>query len=336
MRVAISQSVWSSQVSGTQLTQSSLPAPSALFGSNFYDPTIYTNPLDSANDTIFSVLLNSGGPSYASTAFAPDLAVQVQVCPDIGCPQPPAAVAQLGLGRLFWSKATTWAGTSWTPFPKAGDNVVIPYGWDLVLDTSTPALNRLTIEGNLTFSEVVDANLTAAYILVHNSGVLRIGGNGGLVNVFNSSTIPYPPPPPFPPPFALNGTNSTTAPPPPPPPFWLVNGSCWANPNATINGTYFNGTAVNGTSSSNGTLASPAALGYVDPLASAYYSRSAVISLTGSASSSPWLLTNTLSLGSKVLRISLLLLFCCCLLTQRSLESPPPLPSPLLPLPCLA
>ena len=294
MRVAISQSVWSSQVSGTQLTQSSLPAPSALFGSNFYDPTIYTNPLDSANDTIFSVLLNSGGPSYASTAFAPDLAVQVQVCPDIGCPQPPAAVAQLGLGRLFWSKATTWAGTSWTPFPKAGDNVVIPYGWDLVLDTSTPALNRLTIEGNLTFSELVGSvNLTAAYIMVRYTGVLRIGGNGGLVNVYNATTIPWPPPPSS----ALNATNVTAPPlpPSPPPPYWLVNGSCWANPNATFNGTFFfNGSAANASLPTSANTSY-----YVDPLAGASYSGFALINLSGGRSSSSWALTESVSIGSK-------------------------------------
>ena len=167
----------------------SLPLPSAPFASNFYNSSLSTNPVDGSQDTYFSILLNSYGQGTLKpgSALASDLTAVTRLCPESGCPQPPAAAADFR-GRLFWSSASTWANTAYKPFPAAGMDVTVPYGWDLVLDTSPPALNHLIIEGNLTFSELADVNLTAAYIMVRYNGVLRVGGNGGASSLLNRSS----------------------------------------------------------------------------------------------------------------------------------------------------
>lgn len=72
------------------------------------------------------------------------------MCPVEGCP-PDGLIPEPQLdyrqGRLLWSDASTWSEAG-VDFPdQDGIDVVIPAGWDVVLDTNTPRLNRLTIAG---------------------------------------------------------------------------------------------------------------------------------------------------------------------------------------------
>jgi len=55
-------------------------------------------------------------------------------------------------GTLYWSDAATWANASMFTRvggkkPVAGDDVVIPNGWNVVIDEDTPPLGMLLIEG---------------------------------------------------------------------------------------------------------------------------------------------------------------------------------------------
>src|SRR5690606_5252811 len=80
------------------------------------------------------------------------------------------AVAQEAVKSGNWSDASTWAGGA---IPKAGAQVTIANGLDVVLDTSTPELGGLTISGKLRFSDEKDLELATEWIMVH--GELEIG-----------------------------------------------------------------------------------------------------------------------------------------------------------------
>src|SRR5262245_5863168 len=69
-----------------------------------------------------------------------------------------------------WSDPATWPDRH---VPLAGDKVTIAAGKDVVLDVSPPALNGLTIDGKLSFSNNADLELTTEWIMVH--GELEIG-----------------------------------------------------------------------------------------------------------------------------------------------------------------
>src|SRR5207244_2607270 len=73
--------------------------------------------------------------------------------------------------QLSWSDPAAWPGRK---LPVAGDKVTIEKGKDVVLDVSSPALNGLTIEGKLSFSDNADLELTSEWIMVHD-GELEIG-----------------------------------------------------------------------------------------------------------------------------------------------------------------
>src|SRR5690606_37620971 len=69
-----------------------------------------------------------------------------------------------------WSARSTWANGA---VPAAGSIVSIPAGTNVVLDVSPPALNGLTIDGKLAFSNDKDLELTTEWIMLH--GELEIG-----------------------------------------------------------------------------------------------------------------------------------------------------------------
>lgn len=69
-----------------------------------------------------------------------------------------------------WSDPATWGGTP----PVAGANVVVPRGRQIVLDTATPALRTLVIEGELVSDPARDVAITADGVLVRG-GRLAIG-----------------------------------------------------------------------------------------------------------------------------------------------------------------
>jgi hypothetical protein len=78
--------------------------------------------------------------------------------------------AQEAVNDGNWSAASTWSGGQ---IPQAGDKVTIADDVDVVLDTSPPALDGLTINGKLSFSDEADLELTTEWIMVF--GELEIG-----------------------------------------------------------------------------------------------------------------------------------------------------------------
>ncbi len=67
-----------------------------------------------------------------------------------------------------WSSPRTWGGQ----IPSAGQQVRIPYGAKVLLDTSTPALDGLQVDGTLVFAER-NLELRSEWIVVH--GTMRAG-----------------------------------------------------------------------------------------------------------------------------------------------------------------
>lgn len=70
--------------------------------------------------------------------------------------------------QLLWSDPTTWSGA----IPVAGENVTIPEGVHILLDTNTPDLGGITIHGTLEFANQ-DLTLTANWIMV--MGRMEVG-----------------------------------------------------------------------------------------------------------------------------------------------------------------
>lgn len=84
-------------------------------------------------------------------------------------PPPPAAPLPPVSSGARWSDPATWGGT----MPPAGSMVVIPAGKTVVLDTQTPALKGLTIEGTLVAADT-DIGITSDFVYV-KGGRLQIG-----------------------------------------------------------------------------------------------------------------------------------------------------------------
>jgi hypothetical protein len=80
------------------------------------------------------------------------------------------ALAQEAVKSGRWSDAGIWADGS---LPGVDDKVTINSGVDVVLDTDTPALAGLTINGKLSFADSKDLELTSEWIMVF--GELEIG-----------------------------------------------------------------------------------------------------------------------------------------------------------------
>ncbi|KAL3886657.1 hypothetical protein ACJMK2_026637 [Sinanodonta woodiana] len=72
-----------------------------------------------------------------------------------------------------WSSSFTWGGG---PLPAAGEMVIIPKGQTILLDTDTPVLSMLLIQGGqLIFDNEKDVELKSKIILITNGGHLQIG-----------------------------------------------------------------------------------------------------------------------------------------------------------------
>jgi hypothetical protein len=69
-----------------------------------------------------------------------------------------------------WSAKATWANGK---VPAQGEQVTITAGKEVVLDVTPPALGGLTINGNLSFADHADLELTTEWIMLH--GELAIG-----------------------------------------------------------------------------------------------------------------------------------------------------------------
>jgi G8 domain/PA14 domain len=72
-----------------------------------------------------------------------------------------------------WSDPATWNGQ----LPKAGDTVTIPSGKTVVLDTYTPSLKALYINGTLVFDPTRDVSITSGHIIVMGSGARLQAGS---------------------------------------------------------------------------------------------------------------------------------------------------------------
>jgi cell migration-inducing and hyaluronan-binding protein len=79
-------------------------------------------------------------------------------------------LAQQAASSGNWSDASTWSGGA---VPGAGAQVTISSGLEVVLDTSTPQLAGLTINGKLRFADDADLALSTEWIMLH--GELEIG-----------------------------------------------------------------------------------------------------------------------------------------------------------------
>src|SRR5580658_4711090 len=86
------------------------------------------------------------------------------------------AVAQAQEGKspaikqVLWSDPATWPDGQ---VPRAGDEVTIDSGKDVVLDVSPPPLHGLTVKGKLSFSDNADVELTTEWVMLF--GELAIG-----------------------------------------------------------------------------------------------------------------------------------------------------------------
>jgi len=72
--------------------------------------------------------------------------------------------------QTLWSDPATWPDGQ---VPRAGDEVTIESGKDLVLDVSSPPLHGLTVKGKLSFSDKADVELTTEWVMLF--GELEIG-----------------------------------------------------------------------------------------------------------------------------------------------------------------
>ena len=134
-------------------------SPAAPYGAHHY-----VRERDADGDTLHWLYLSGPGTG--------GLKVQALECPHDGCASNNAsAPADFREGTLLWSDPTVWPGGS---VPAAGDHVVIPHGWDMVLDADTARLETLTVEGILTF-DGADRTLTARQVIVRFTGELHVG-----------------------------------------------------------------------------------------------------------------------------------------------------------------
>ena len=69
-----------------------------------------------------------------------------------------------------WSDASTWA----SGVPATNAMVEIPIGTTVILDTDTPSLGAITVDGTLKFADQ-NVSITATNITVSNTGAIQIG-----------------------------------------------------------------------------------------------------------------------------------------------------------------
>eukprot|EP00879_Flechtneria_rotunda_P011345 GHRR01011850.1.p1 GENE.GHRR01011850.1~~GHRR01011850.1.p1 ORF type:complete len:1721 (+),score=430.30 GHRR01011850.1:1256-6418(+) len=155
-----------------------LPDPlNATSGTVFYSRTPTLNRFYSWNGTKYNdttaTVLVAGATDRTLTVRPLSCAGGAESCDVLGAP----LGYELRNGTLYWSDEATWAGSTAAggAKPTAGSNVNIPFSWNLVIDESPPALGRVLVEGNVTFSSRRDISFTAAAIVVRSNGSLTAG-----------------------------------------------------------------------------------------------------------------------------------------------------------------
>ncbi|ESO84871.1 hypothetical protein LOTGIDRAFT_131466, partial [Lottia gigantea] len=134
------------------------------FGSISADMSVtidgYVCPVESVNETQIVCITGAGKSS--------DTKVNI-VFAEIGnAKQTSAAFYYIDV----WSSQYTWGNN---PPPVAGDLVVIPANQTILLDTDTPVLKMLIIQGGKLIFDEKDVEFRAEYILIVDGGVLEVG-----------------------------------------------------------------------------------------------------------------------------------------------------------------
>lgn len=152
-----------------------LPDPlTGAHGTLWYDRTMKLNTMWSWKDDGKPRLFNDTTATLLASGDS-DTALTVDA---ISCSSPSGCVflgqieSDMRAGVLLWSDPATWSNGR---MPREGDDVNVPYGWNLVVDESPPPLGTLVIEGNVTFTALRDITLTANYVIVRRSGILWAG-----------------------------------------------------------------------------------------------------------------------------------------------------------------
>jgi hypothetical protein len=82
----------------------------------------------------------------------------------------------------LWSDASIWPDGT---LPQEGDNVTIPYEWNLVMDVNPPKLNYLEVNGILNFDDSRANVLEAKYIWVRNGKMVAGSQDSPFMNDLN-------------------------------------------------------------------------------------------------------------------------------------------------------
>ncbi|KAG2432951.1 hypothetical protein HXX76_008679 [Chlamydomonas incerta] len=148
------------------------PPEGAPHGSSYYSKLFQPNSWwwgnFTYNDTKFTMYMAGNQDDI--------LRVTPQACPVGGCTLDLNVNVDLR-GTLFWSDDNTWLNRAGGK-PKSGENVTVPFGWDLILDEDTPPLADIVVLGNLTFEATSRNVLTANNIFVAAGGRLSAGAPG--------------------------------------------------------------------------------------------------------------------------------------------------------------
>ncbi|KAG2448780.1 hypothetical protein HYH02_006132 [Chlamydomonas schloesseri] len=159
------------------------PPVGAPHGSSYYSKLLQPNSWwwgnFTYNDTKFTM--------YMAGDMDNILRVTPQACPVGGCTLDFNVSTDLR-GTLFWSDDNTWLNRAGGK-PKAGENVTVPFGWNLIIDQDTPPLADVVVLGNLTFETASRNVLTANNIFVAAGGRLSAGAPGAPLPAGARATI---------------------------------------------------------------------------------------------------------------------------------------------------
>ncbi|KXZ47884.1 hypothetical protein GPECTOR_32g497 [Gonium pectorale] len=161
----------------------SLPPPTAPHGAAYYNKSFSPNSWwwgnFTYNDTKFTVFMKGDTNG--------ELRMQAQACPVSGCNLDLGNATDLR-GTLYWSDTNTWLNRPGGK-PKAGENVTVPFGWNLIVDEDTEPLADLVVLGNITFSPTGDTVLTANNIFVVAGGRFYAGSRAAPFPATGKATI---------------------------------------------------------------------------------------------------------------------------------------------------
>eukprot|EP00760_Papus_ankaliazontas_P035240 PhM_4_TR769/c0_g1_i1/m.39650 len=97
------------------------------------------------------------------------LAINTVLCPPTGCLRMEPLVDPPE--TYNWTDIRAWPNNA---LPKGGESITIPPGKTIIVNTNTPIMERIIVQGRLVFSETRDVHLQARYLVVYG-GSLEIG-----------------------------------------------------------------------------------------------------------------------------------------------------------------